>query len=308
MRYELQGIVAFVIVSELKCFTKAAEKLNISQPALTRRIKTLEENFGIVLFERSTRTVNLTPAGVKFLPDAQNLIATYEQSIMNVRGLSGQQNDLVTLSCIPTAAFYFLPEVISRFNVSYPNVRIKIREQSASDCMESVLNGDVDFGINMNNLTNPNVEFTPLVNEPFVLACRSDHVLAKQSLVSWNDLSSHKLIGVRRSSGNRLLIENTLAECGVVPQWFYEVRHLSTSLGLVAAGLGIAALPSLALPKDAHPTLISRPLVEPVIRRTLGLIKRRDTFLPLAATRFVDLLLALWVDQKQSPWTIRFHL
>ncbi len=94
----------------------------------------------------------------------------------------------MTLSCLPTAAFYFLPSVIRDYNEHYPNIRIRILEHSASDCLEAVLNGDTDFGINMINITYSNIEFTPLVNEPFVLACKRDHELAKKNLVMWEDV------------------------------------------------------------------------------------------------------------------------
>lgn len=136
----------------------------------------------------------------------------------------------------------FLPLAIGKFNELYPNIKVRILEQGTNNCMESVLCNESDFGINMNNVTNSSIDFTPLVNEPFVLACRRDHPLAKKQLVEWQELVGYKMIGVRSSSGNRLLIEQQLADKPRKLDWFYEVRHLSTSLGLVEAGLGISAL------------------------------------------------------------------
>lgn len=85
--------------------------------------------------------------------------------------------------------------------------------------------------------------------------------------------------------------------------WFYEVRHLSTSLGLVEAGLGISALPGLAMPHAPYSSIIGIPLVEPVIRRTLGIIRRKDAVLSPAAERFFALLINLWTDDKDNLWT-----
>ncbi|ADM97851.1 LysR family transcriptional regulator [Dickeya dadantii] len=308
MQHELQGIKAFVKIADTGCFTKASELLHISQPALTRRIKKLEESLGTTLFERSTRRVSLTAVGKSFLPNARNLIDFYENSILNIQEMASHQTGFVTLSCIPTAAFYFLPAVIRNYNEHYPNIRIRILEHSASDCLDAVLNGDADFGINMINVTHFNVEFTPLVNEPFVLACRRDHPLAKKSLVMWEELADYPLIGVRRSSGNRLLIEQALENSAWKPNWFYEVRHLSTSLGMVEAGLGIAAVPSLAMPRDEHHVLVSKPLIEPVVRRTLGVVQRKDSTLTPAAERFKDILMHLWSNEKNSPWIGKFNL
>lgn len=303
MQHELQGIQAFVKIAEIGCFTRASHFLHISQPALTRRIKKLEESLGAVLFERSTRNIKLTPVGREFLPKARDLIDLYEISVLSIKEMATHQSGMITLSCLPTAASYFLPSVIRDYNNYYPNIRIRILEHSAGDCLEAVLNGDAEFGINMINITHPNIDFTPLVNEPFVLACRCDHELAQKKLVQWEDLNCLKLIGVRRSSGNRSLIDQALESVGGKPNWFYEVRHLSTSLGMVEAGLGVAVVPSLAMPTDEHHVLVSRPLVEPVVRRTLGVVQRRETALSPAAEKFKEMLLQLWSQDAASPWT-----
>lgn len=187
MLHDLQGIQAFVKIAEIGCFTRASHFLHTSQPALTRRIKKLEEQLGATLFERTTRNIKLTAVGREFLPKAKNLIDFYESSILSIKEMATHQSGVVTLSCLPTAAFYFLPSVIRDYNNHYPNIRIRILEHSASDCLEAVLNGDADFGINMINITHPNIDFSPLVNEPFVLACRRDHELAQKSLILWED-------------------------------------------------------------------------------------------------------------------------
>jgi DNA-binding transcriptional LysR family regulator len=140
----------------------------------------------------------------------------------------------------------------------------------------------------------PDIEFVPLVNEPFVLACRRDHELAKRSSVTWSELSNYRLIGVGRLSGNRMLLDHALSGLSWRPQWFYEVQHLSTSLGLVEAGLGVSAMPSLAMPAVDHPTLVSIPLTEPVVNRSLGLVYRRGASLSPAAEKFVSILLEQW--------------
>ncbi len=106
--------------------------------------KKLEDSLGTALFERSTRRVKLTAVGRDFLPHAKNLIDFYESSILSIKEMATHQTGTVTLSCLPTAAFYFLPSVIRDYNEHYPNIRIRILEHSAIDCLEAVLNGDAD--------------------------------------------------------------------------------------------------------------------------------------------------------------------
>ena len=288
MKHELSSMKAFVILAESSSFNNAAKLLNITQPALTRRIKKMEEDLHIQLFERTTRKVTLTKAGKRLLPEARELIKKFDETLFNIRDMNAYHRGMVTLACIPTAVFYFLPLAIGKFNELYPNIKVRILEQGTNNCMESVLCNESDFGINMNNVTNSSIDFTPLVNEPFVLACRRDHPLAKKQLVEWQD---------------RLLIEQQLADKPWKLDWFYEVRHLSTSLGLVEAGLGISALPGLAMPHAPYSSIIGIPLVEPVIRRTLGIIRRKDAVLSPAAERFFALLINLWTDDKDNLWT-----
>ncbi len=102
------------------------------------------------------------------------------------------------------------------------------------------------------------------------------------------------MIGVGRLSGNRMLLDHALSGLSWRPQWFYEVQHLSTSLGLVEAGLGVSAMPSLAMPAGDHPTLVSVPLIEPVVNRSLGLVYRRGASLSPATEKFVSILLEQW--------------
>ncbi|MDQ0123562.1 DNA-binding transcriptional LysR family regulator [Pseudomonas lini] len=294
MEYELQDIRSFVKIAEVGSFHEAAEALHLSQPALSRRIKKLEEGLGTALLDRTTRKVSLTSVGRDFLPKARRLLDDFDDSILNIRELAERQIGRVTLACIPTAAFYFLPSVIRIYNERYPKIRIRLLDLSANEGLEAVLRGEADFGINMMSGQHPDIEFVPLVNEPFVLACRRDHELAERSSVSWSELSDYRLIGVGRLSGNRMLLDHALSGLSWRPQWFYEVQHLSTSLGLVEAGLGVSAMPSLAMPAVDHPTLVSVPLIDPVVNRSLGLVYRRGASLSPAAEKFVSILLEQW--------------
>ena len=298
MDYELQDIRSFVKIAELGSFHEAADALHLSQPALSRRIKKLEDGLGTPLLERTTRRVGLTSVGRDFLPKARRLLDDFEDSILSIRELAERQTGQVTLACIPTAAFYFLPSVIRQYNEHYPKIRIRLLDLSANDGLEAVLRGEADFGINMLSGQHPDIEFVPLVQEQFVLACRRDHALAGRSSVSWAELVEHRLIGVGRLSGNRVLLDHALSARGIRPKWFYEVQHLSTSLGMVEAGLGVSAMPSLAMPAADHPTLVSVPLSDPEVTRTLGLVSRRGASLSPAAEKFVAILLGQWKTEQ----------
>jgi DNA-binding transcriptional LysR family regulator len=293
MNFELVDLKAFVTVADLRSFVRAARALNLSQPALSRRIQKLEESIGAPLLERSTRHVALTMVGRDFVPKVRRFLDEFETSVLGIRDL-GARSGLVSIAAVPTVVFYFLPRTITGFSARYPRVRVRILDVSANEGLEGVTRGEVDFGINFIGASHPEIDFTPLARDPFVLACRHDHALASCSHVSWEDLAAHRVITVGRSSGNRALIDNALAERGLRLNWSYEVTHLSGSLGLVEAGLGVAVLPRLATPAAGHPIIRTVPLVEPEVTRTIGIVQRHGAVLSPLAAQFLAMLLDGW--------------
>jgi DNA-binding transcriptional LysR family regulator len=291
---DLADLRGFVAVADLGAFHEAAEQLNLSQPALSRRVQKLEGALGVALFERTTRRVALTAVGRDFLPKARRLLDEFDASLLSVREIAERRSGQVNIACVPTAAYYFLPEVIKAFNAEYPQIRIRIVDEGANAVLQSVINGEVDLGINLLGGQEPEIDFEPLLQDPFVLACRKDHPLAARQEVEWRDLAAHRFITVGRLSGNRLVLDLGLPGAAWRPRWFYEVQHLSTSLGLVEAGLGIAALPRMAVPTGSHPLIVSRPLVNPVLTRTMGVIRRHGGTLSPAAKQFHEMLIARW--------------
>lgn len=294
MNIDLEDLKAFVATAEMRSFRAASESIHLSQPALTRRIQKLEATLGVALLERTTRRVSLTAVGRDFLPRARRLLDDLETSLLSVREIAERRSGLVSIACIPTAAYYFLPDVISDFTDEYPSIRFRILDAGANDVLQSVINREVDFGITLLGADDPDVAFDPLIEEPFYLACRRDHPLADRAEVTWSELADHRFITVGRASGNRLIMDLALAGAQVRPRPYYEVQHLSTSLGLVEAGLGIAALPRMSLPADPHPMIAAIPLKEPVVTRTVGIVRTPQAKASPAAEQFYKMLLTRW--------------
>lgn len=294
INFELLDLRAFLAVLDLGGFHKAADSLNLSQPALSRRIQALEAAIGAPLLERTTRRVAATAIGRSLQPLARRLIDEFEDSLLGLTGVGDRQHGQVTLACVPTAAFYFLPRAIERFNAEFPRIRFRILDLSANEALESVARGEAEFGINLTGNSHPDLTFTPLMDDPFVLACRNDHPLATRRRLTWKDLEGQMLIGVSRTSGNRMILDAALAHTDVRLNFFYEVNHLTTSLGLVERGLGISVLPQLATPPSGHAIIVTKPIGDPEVTRTIGIVERRATRLSPAAQRFRDMLVESW--------------
>jgi DNA-binding transcriptional LysR family regulator len=182
--------------------------------------------------------------------------------------------------------------VLQQYHEKYPRILLRVADAGAGDVLSSVVRGDADFGVNYVGAHEPNIDFEPVLKEAFVVACRKDHALAKRRKVSWAELGKYDYMTVAKASGNRFLLDLALADTPGRPRSFCEVRHVMTVVSLVEAGLGIAAVPQLAMPPGDHPTLVSIPLVEPSVTRTVGLIRRRGIALSPAAQHLYDMVLA----------------
>ena len=297
INFDLNDLQAFRAVAELSSFRKAADALHVSQPAFSRRIEKLEAALGVRLLERTTRRVSLTAVGRDFDRKVQLLLDELDTTLLGIRGVAATRMGEVTIACVPSTVYYYLSQVISRYHERYPKIRVKVFDASANEVLSAVARSEADFGLNFIGAQESDIEFKPLLEERFVAACRRDHPLAKKKRVSWTELAAYDYISVSKASGNRLLLDQALAGVAGRPQSIYEAQHVTTMLGLVEAGLGVAAVPAMAMPGADHPLLVSVPLVEPVITRKVGLIRRKGRTLSPAAQQLYEFFLAI----KKKP-------
>src|SRR5579862_481433 len=290
MAVDFESIRAFAVVAELGSFQDASQVLNISAPALTRRIQKLEASLGVELLKRTTRRVDMTIPGRQFLPKARKLLEDFDGTLSSIKDASDKRSGRVVVACIPTAAYHFLPKAIAHFNEQFPQVRVRILEDDASSVAHRVSHQEADLGITFLGGRDGEFEYHDIHEDPYVVACRHDHPLAGRNQIAWRELAPYRFVTASRLSGNRLVIDKALQKYGWHPNWFYEVQHLPTSLGLVEAGLAVVALPQLVLPSVTHPLLISRKLVKPQIKRTIRVIKRRDPPMSRAADALFDII------------------
>ena len=301
MNLDIPGLQAFARIAELGSFHQAAEALHLSQSALSRRISKLEQGRGVRLLDRTTRKVRLTAVGRDFLPQARRLVEELEQSLTGLRDMAARGAGQVTLACVPTAALQVLPPVIRDYGAKHPDNRIRILDVHAHEVLQAVLGGEAEFGLTLSGVDAREIETEVLFDDPFVLACRAEHPLAKRKTVKWAELNDHRVITVGRLSGNRALLDFGQSP-GLPPQrWTYEVQHsFWTGLGMVEAGIGVIAVPMLALAGRRDSKLVSRPLVDPRLTRTLAVIRRKGVTLSPAAQEFLGMLKKRWGRSKRE--------
>ena len=226
--------------------------------------------------------------GRDFDRKVQQLLDDLDHTLLGIRGVAASRMGEVTIACVPSTVYYYVSQVISRYHERYPKIRVKVFDASANEVLTAVARGEADFGLNFVGSQEPDIEFQPLMEERFVAACRRDHPLAKKRRVTWTELAQYDYISVSKASGNRLLLDQALSGLPGQPQYIYETQHVTTMLGLVEAGLGVAAVPSIAMPAADHPLLVSVPLCDPVVTRKIGLIRRKGRSLTPAAEQLFE--------------------
>lgn len=282
INFALEDLQAFVATAEKGSFRIAAEALHISQPALSRRIEKLEKTLGSRLLDRATRRVETTNVGRQFLEEVRAALEILDNAVFRLGDETTLRGGLVTVAAIPSAALYLLPHAINSFAKRHSGVRVRVIDESANAVLTSVMSGESDFGLNFMGALEPSIEFHAIRAEPYRLVLRQDHEWAGRACVAWEELAGQRMVSVSKQSGNRALIETAIAHLERRPTIHYEANHVVGVLALVDAGLGMAVLPGMAVPRD-HSRLCAIPLIEPNVDRVLALIRRRDRPLRPAA-------------------------
>ena len=283
MRISLDDLQAFTTVARVKSFARAATELAISQSALSRRIKKVEDELGARLLDRTTRQVTVSTVGQQFLPGAERLLHEYARSLRDMRDLVKFRRGFVSFASNMTVSETLLPEIIAGFRATHPGVRVRISEGSSPQARESVLRGDAELAISQFGEGHPDLVFEPLLEDRFVLISHRDHELARARGLTWADLEGHDFIRMRPGSGTISLLERSLG-----PQWdrlsgTLEIGHFHALMALVGQNLGISAVPTLMQLRRLDLNLVATPVSGPVVSRSLGLVTLKGRALSPAA-------------------------
>lgn len=287
---EIADLQAFLAVLDAGSFHRAAGQLNISQPTVSRRIQALEAALGVALLERTTRRVKPTSIGRALDPLLRRIVCEFENCVFSLSEFGVRHPGEITIASIATAASCFLPRVLKKFTALHPDIRFRIVDLSAEEGLECVARGEAEFGINFLGASHSELKFTPLIDDHFVVVCRTDHAFASRRSVDWSDLVGQSLV-ISQRSGNRALIDQALSRSNLRLNWSFEVVHISTSFGLVEAGVGMSIIPRLAVPVSEGRPIAAIPVRNPLVHRTVGIVERRTGQFSKAATAFRGMLI-----------------
>lgn len=295
MNVTFRQLKVFVKLYELTSFTATAQALNMTQSAVSKLCQELEEEVGFPLFQRSTRKVEPMDGAADFYLFARELLGTLDAVTRSLADLRTLQKGTVSIAAAPLIFFGLLCDVVAEFHRLHPLIHIEGHEISTDLAIEYVINGKVDIGIVAIDEHDPKLIAEPIYVDRIHLACRKDHRLAKKRRIAWRDLDAENLVMLRADHNLGRIAESELAARNMSVAPLIEVGAMSSVLGLVRAGTGVALAPDYtrAFCKAEGIELI--PFVKQEERtRTLFLIRRANARLSMSAARFVALMKTRW--------------
>jgi LysR family transcriptional regulator, benzoate and cis,cis-muconate-responsive activator of ben and cat genes len=262
---ELRHLRYLVAVARERNFTRAAEKLRIAQPPLSRQIQQLEDELEVVLIERNSRPVRLTDVGRLVYEQAVQVLERIEEMKAMARRLHGAEQPRLAIGFVASTLYGYLPEVIRRYKAARPGVELALLELTTLEQIVALKEGRIDVGYGRIHFDDPDIERLLLRNERLIACLPATHSLCShRRALRLDDLAEEPLVvypkAPRPSYADQVLA--LFRDRGVKPSVVYEVRELQTALGLVAAESGICLVPA-SVERLRRDNVVYRPLKEP---------------------------------------------
>ena len=276
MNVTLRQLSAFVAVAETGSFTLAAERLFITQSALSGLIKELEASLGLRLFDRSTRRLRLSDTARELYPQVEKILHDLDGVVSEVGNLKALQRGSVRVAVPQLLACTLLPELMAGFRAQHPGVHLRLVDCAVESVMARVFSGEVDIGIGPERETNSDIAADQLFCMPFMAVMPPGHALARRRTLQWHDLSGQSLITLQGQFTDLLVSDVGEAARGLHKEAFMQVTFMTTALALVPYARSLVE----------QFGLVMRPVGDPVVERSFWIFTRRGRALSPAAQGF----------------------
>lgn len=274
---DLKRLRYFLAVANESSFTRAAEKLNMAQPPLSRRIHELEEELGTNLFQRDVRPLALTSAGKLFYEQSIQIVQKLDQLSVTMRHHLGMERQRFAIGLVPSGFHERLPDVLRKFRLLTPDVELSLLEMTSLEQVEALKNGRIDAGLGRIRVDDPGIDRVILRDEVMLVALPPGQALVGHGPVELADLTSMPLIvypaALKPSYADHIL--SLFRDAGVELPQIIEVRELQTALVLVAAGMGACIIPASSR-LLAHAEVLFRPLTSRATSPIILIHRRGD--------------------------------
>lgn len=278
MNLTIRQLEVLVAAADAGTFSAAAERLGISQPALSETIRRLEAETGLRLFDRTTRSLALSADGRHAVSIAREVVRNFRASLTSIADRSQGRRGRITLAALPSIACALLPRALRGFRREFAGIDVAVHDVLHERAVAFVADGIADLALTTRpHLTRlgrlEELEFEELGADDLRLVCPRRHPLARQRQVAWRELAAYPFVAMARTSSVRRMTDAAFINSETAVDPAYEVEQIPSAAALVAAGLGVTALPALTLAMFRGQGLVTRPLVRPTMRRPIGLVR-----------------------------------
>jgi DNA-binding transcriptional LysR family regulator len=292
MDVNLRQIRAFLAVVSAGSFTRAAELLSLSQPALTVRVRQLEDQVGVRLIDRGARVLELTREGRELYPVFQRIIRDFDAAIADVTEFTEAERGVVRIAALPSFCTGPLASLFVDFKAVNPGLSFILRDAVGKKIAGMVRAEEVDFGIGVEGEREADLEYIDLCQDRLMLVMPAGHVLSGRDIVTLADVAVHPFIMMGRETSVRRMVDLAFAASGLPLRPACEATYMATAVSMVRAGLGVTMLPSSAVEINIYPDVVARVVAGDGMTRKIVIIKRRDARLRTTADALYSALLA----------------
>ncbi|MGV3488909.1 MAG: cidABC operon transcriptional activator CidR [Tuberibacillus sp.] len=284
---DIRHLIYFTKVAQLKSFTKAAKALYITQPTISKMVKSIEEETGISLFDRSGKEVTLTDAGEVLYKRAQDIIRSFDRLTLELDELRSLKRGMIRIGLPPMVGSSIFPKVIGRFRDQFPKVNIDLVEDGSKKVESNVDNGELDIGVVLLPIDQELFHSFSLIKEKLMLIVHPHHPLSGRKKVKLIELAEESFIFFSKDFALHGGIIEECVKAGFQPHIIYESSQWDFISEMVAENLGVALLPR-PICNELDPERVKViELTDPVIPWHLAMIWRKDRYLSFAAREWI---------------------
>ncbi|MGG1678498.1 LysR family transcriptional regulator [Neobacillus sp. NRS-1170] len=287
---ELRELEYFMAICEELHFTRAAEKLGISQPALSRQMRTLEDKLGVRLFDRLGKKIAITEAGEILLEQSGKIFSNIKSVFEQIDELQKVKKGKLIIGAMSEELSQLASEVFLELHRKWPQVQTKIF--MSDNIEEKVFRNEIDIALTLMTVENEKLTNIPLYIEEYFLAVSDDHPLADRDIVELEEIRDLSLVLCPINHTCRKLIDAAFASVGFAIQPIIELTEVKSILSLVKAGIGATILPRTLLDSENDGTLKVIKIENPAICKEIAIVHHKEKYIGSAARSFIDLLIA----------------
>lgn len=287
----IRHLRAFLSVARNRSFTRAADELHLSQPSLTVIVQQFEDIVGASLFDRTTRSVGLTPEGEDLYSVAERVVSDFDFAIRDIRLTASRRNSWVRLAVVSSIATQVMPDLLKRLKETRPEIRVQLREGNSDEVRRLVRRNEVDIGFGSKDDTEAELAFKPVFRDRIGLLMRKNHPLThkmRHGALRWEQLSEHNVVGLTDDTATAPFLSNIPDLVRPIGLPSYQVSTFHMLWSLVANGLAVATVPALAAKEPTDEAVVFAPLQNPEAWRTVHKITRLGRTIPPIVSTIVS--------------------